>query len=540
MVTVSTISFFSNHQVVQASAENKLRQSQLENANAMRRQTLEILLAAMDTLVDKEEGKILPERKRVMEENLAHLRGNLGVLVESADTPEEQRIANGLAAKIDGLEHGVLKDLANLLEQNASDEEFSKLDDVLDENGTGLDEELGIFAASVQEEMTEAIEGMNDALDLAETSMIAATIIAILILGVAIYAIVRSITTALSNMTEAMGTLAKGDTTITIPSIGEESEIGRMADAVQVFKDEMVLNEQLAQKAAQEQEARSRRASKVDELTKGFDHEIASVLQTVSAASSQMEGTAGSLSTTAEETSHQASAVASAAEQASANVQTVSAAAEQLSNSIQEISHQVIRSTEIAGKAVHEAQDTHAQVQSLAEAASRIGDVVNLITDIAEQTNLLALNATIEAARAGDAGKGFAVVAAEVKNLANQTQKATEEISNQIMGVQSATQEAVQAIDGIGSVIGQINEIATAIASAIEQQGAATRDIALNVEQASAGTREVTLNIEGVNAAAAETGSASNDVLGAAQELAKQAEGLRTVVQTFLDAVKSA
>ena len=350
----------------------------------------------------------------------------------------------------------------------------------------------------------------------------------------------RSITVPIVSMTEAMHTLADGDKTITIPGTGRGDEVGEMADAVQVFKDNMIRADKLAEEQKQAQEAQLRRAETVARLTKTFDSEVGTVLNTVSSAASEMEATAGSMSATAEQTSHQATAVAAAAEEALANVQTVASSAEELGASISEITRQVARSTEIAGEAVIKAEKTHQQVKGLADAAGRIGEVVNLINDIAAQTNLLALNATIEAARAGDAGKGFAVVANEVKNLANQTERATGEISQQIRAVQEETQQAVGAIDEITRIISSINEIATAIASAVEQQDAATQEIARNVEQAAQGTGEVTRNIEGVNQAAGDTGAAAQQVLGAAGELSQQSNHLKRIVDTFLESVRRA
>jgi len=269
-----------------------------------------------------------------------------------------------------------------------------------------------------------------------------------------------------------------------------------------------------------------------------FERDVSSMVGVISSAATELQTTAQSMATTAEQTTQQASAVANAAEQASENVQTVAAATEELTASIQEISRQVSQSTHIAGSAVEEAQRTNIMVQGLAEAAGKIGQVVKLINDIASQTNLLALNATIEAARAGDAGKGFAVVAGEVKNLANQTAKATDEISAQIAAVQAATKDAVGAIQGIGSTISKISEIASAIAAAVEEQGAATQEIARNVQQAAMGTGAVTNNIGSVTHAAGETGHAAHEVLSAAGELSRQSERLNSQVNHFLTDVR--
>jgi len=360
------------------------------------------------------------------------------------------------------------------------------------------------------------------------------------VLGSVGYFFGRGIARPIASMTGAMQTLAGGDKTVTIPATDRGDEIGSMAQAVQVFKDAMIKADEMAAAQEKERAAKEARAKRIEEETKAFDTAVTGILETVSAASTELNSTASSMSATAEETSRQATAVAAASEEASTNVQTVASAAEELSASISEISRQVTQSAQIAGKAVSEANRTNATVKGLAEAAQKIGAVVSLINEIASQTNLLALNATIEAARAGEAGKGFAVVASEVKSLANQTAKATDEIGAQIGAMQAVTGEAVTAIEGIGTVIGQINEIATTIASAVEEQGAATQEIARNVQQASAGTRDVSANITGVTTAAGETGSAANQVLSASDELSKQADALKRQVQQFLAQVRAA
>jgi methyl-accepting chemotaxis protein len=358
--------------------------------------------------------------------------------------------------------------------------------------------------------------------------------------GVVVYLTTRSIVPPLQSMTGAMTELAGGNYSTEIPAVGRKDEVGEMAGAMVVFKENMIKAKEASEREAAAQQAQLERAQSMEKLTQTFDAEVSAVLKAVAAASTQLQATATSMTATAEETSRQSTAVAAAAEQASANVQTVASAAEELTGSVSEISRQVIQSTSIATKAVKDAEHTNAQIKGLAEAAQKIGEVVSLITAIAEQTNLLALNATIEAARAGEAGKGFAVVAAEVKNLANQTAKATEEIAAQIGGIQNATGEAVTAIEGISGTIREISEIATTIAGAVEEQGAATQEIARNVQQAAKGTSEVTSNITGVNQAASETGSAATQVLGASGELSKQSEQLRGQVERFLAGVKTA
>ena len=354
------------------------------------------------------------------------------------------------------------------------------------------------------------------------------------------YMSVRAIAGPITAMTSAMAKLAEGDHGVEIVGTERGDEVGQMAKAVLVFKENMVKAATLAAQEAEAVKQREARTRSIDKLTADFDEESSLVLKTVASAATELQSTAASMTATAEETSRQSTAVAAASEEASTNVQTVASAAEELSASVSEISRQVSQSAEIAGKAVADAERTNQQIQGLAEAAQKIGEVVNLITDIASQTNLLALNATIEAARAGDAGKGFAVVASEVKNLANETAKATEEITGQIAGIQQATKDAVTAIQSIGQTIGSINEIASGIAAAVEEQGAATSEIARNVQQAAAGTQEVSSNISGVTEASASTGAAAEQVLGAAGELSKQSELLRGQVESFLAAVKAA
>ena len=344
----------------------------------------------------------------------------------------------------------------------------------------------------------------------------------------------------IGDMTATMQRLAHGELDAEVPSKNRGDEIGEMAEAVQVFKDNAIARERLEGEQAAEREARERRAETLERLNTDFDQSATTALQTVSSTATQLQSTAEAMSANAEMTNNEASSASAAAGEASTNVQSVASATEQLSASISEISRQVAQASEISSNAVEQAGETNARVEGLAQAANKIGEVVELITDIAEQTNLLALNATIEAARAGDAGKGFAVVASEVKNLANQTAKATEEIGAQISGIQGATQESVRAIGEITNTITEISEIATTVASAMDEQGAATKEIARNVEQAAAGTRDVTNNIEEVTRAAGETGQASGEVLSSAQELAGQSDELRRQVDTFLAGVKAA
>jgi methyl-accepting chemotaxis protein len=355
-----------------------------------------------------------------------------------------------------------------------------------------------------------------------------------------VYLTNRAIVPAILGMVDAMGRLAGGDHSVEIPATDKHDEIGLMARAVLVFKENMIKAKEFAEKEAEAVKARMARAARINELTQGFDAEISSVLKSVAAASTELQATASQMSATAEETSTQASSVSAATEEASTNVQTVAAASEELARAVTEISRQVAQSASIAQKAVTEADRTNATVQGLLADAASIGDVVKLINEIASQTNLLALNATIEAARAGDAGRGFAVVAAEVKNLAEQTAKATDQIGTQVNSIQASSGEVVIAIKGISATISQMNEIAAAIASAVEEQGSATQEIARNVQQAAQGTTEISSNVTGVQQAAADTGAAAQHVLQASNELSEQSERMRARVESFLGNIKAA
>ncbi len=353
--------------------------------------------------------------------------------------------------------------------------------------------------------------------------------------------VVRSVVGPVTGLSKTMLRLADGDLQVAIEPGRFQDEIAEMCDAVRVFKDNAIQVEALRREREQaEARAAGDRRRLLHEMADRFEAGVMGVVQTVSASANEMEVTAQSLSAAAHQGSTQATTVAAASEQASANVQAVSAAAEELTAAIGEIARQVSQAADISKTASDETERTNQMVLTLARTADRIGEVVKMITDIAGQTNLLALNATIEAARAGEAGKGFAVVANEVKNLANQTAKATDEITSQIASVQEETRRAVEAIRHIGTVIEDVRSISSGIASAVEQQGAATLEIARNVQQAADGTREVSHSIHGVTEAASSTDSVARRVLGSAGDLAGNAERLRGQVADFLAGVRAA
>ncbi len=385
--------------------------------------------------------------------------------------------------------------------------------------------------------------GAAEARAIAARSTVQQSILAglLLVCGTAIALLIgRSIVRPVTAMTLAMTRLAAGDKTTPIPAQANKDEVGDMARAVEVFRRQGIQADDLAASQDTQRAANETRAARLSSLVLGFESQVGGVVGELSSSSQELEGTARSMTATAEQTNGQAGAVAQAAQAASAGVQTVAAASEQLAASIGEITRQVAQSARMSSKAVEEARRTDEIVRALAESAQRIGHVVGLINGIAGQTNLLALNATIEAARAGDAGKGFAVVAGEVKGLASQTARATEEIAGQINQIQAATREAVEAIGGIAATIEEVSGIATSIASAVEQQGAATAEIARNVQQTATNTQDVTAHITGVSTAANSTGAAAEQVLAAAGDLSRQAKRLTGEVDRFVTEVRLA
>jgi methyl-accepting chemotaxis protein len=366
------------------------------------------------------------------------------------------------------------------------------------------------------------------------------TIVVLMLIGSTIFG-VFSIARPIRRIGEVLLELANGNKAVDVPYAERGDEVGDNARAAKTFKEKLIQIEALeAEQKQAEQRAVAQRKADMLKLADQFQGAVGGIVDTVSTAANQLEATAGTLTSTAEVTQELSGVVASASEEASTNVQSVASATEELTSSVTEISRQVQESSRIAAEAVTQAKKTDTRINELSQAAARIGDVVKLITAIAEQTNLLALNATIEAARAGEAGRGFAVVASEVKALASQTAKATEEIGTQIGAMQAATGESVAAIKEIGGTIGRISEIASTIAAAVEEQGAATSEIARNVERAARGTAEVATKITDVNRGAGETGSASAQVLASAQSLSRDSSHLKSEVDQFLAAVRAA
>ena len=373
-----------------------------------------------------------------------------------------------------------------------------------------------------------------------QRSLIFAGLILLFTLAVSIF-VARRITAPLQRMTVTMNDLASGNLDVEVPGVGRGDEVGEMAKAVEVFKSNAIARQSLE---GERREAETRtvagRKADMNRMADDFEAAVGQIVDAVSSASTQLELSAGTLTSTAERAEELATTVAAASEEASTNVQSVASATEEMSSSVNEISRRVQQSAQMASEAVGQAKATNDRVGELSKAASRIGDVVELINTIAGQTNLLALNATIEAARAGEAGRGFAVVASEVKALAEQTAKATGEIGQQISGIQAATQESVDAIREISGTIERLSEISSTIAAAVEEQGAATQEISRNVQQAARGTQQVSSNITDVQRGASETGSASSQLLAAAQSLSGDSNRLKLEVGKFLSSVRAA
>jgi methyl-accepting chemotaxis protein len=512
--------------------------SELARINDLMRESVEQTTIAV---IGRQSPKNIQKYIDSVEANLAEIDRLVQGYEKRVAYDEDRKLLNEWSAKRATLVgKGIRPALVALKAQAFDDAE----DTVLGVAMKQFEETQRLFNAILAGELNKAGQTENAAnrrYEFTRNVAIAAVLLAVgLCAGMAGY-VRRSITRPLATVTEAMKSLASGDTNVDVPHAERADEIGETAKAAQRFKDSLIRID--AMKAAQhEAEARAAAQRKADmhTLADGFEKAVGNIVDSVSSSATELEAAAGTLTHTAETTQQLAGVVASASEEASTNVQTVAAATDELSASVGEISRQVHESHKIAGEAVKQAEKTDARINQLSQAASRIGDVVKLITAIAEQTNLLALNATIEAARAGEAGRGFAVVASEVKSLANQTAKATEEIGSQIAGMQAATQDSVAAIKEIGATIGHISEIASTIAAAVEEQGAATKEISRNVQEAAKGTTEVAANIADVNRGAGETGSASTQVLSSAQALAGEGNRLKLEVDKFVAGVRAA
>jgi methyl-accepting chemotaxis protein len=474
---------------------------------------------------------------------LATFKANLGKAQQEIALLEKVDLPSNLAALLASVKAGVIK-YAEAFEKTGpnlllADELYYKAITPLI---VGTIEKMDNVKASIGQAFEKTTADTDDRISSTVTMQEIVAGAAVLMGLMIAFLIARSIIGPLSGLTSGMKELAGGNFGVVLPGLDRKDEVGDMAQAVETFK---VLAEQKARdeaeaKIRQDQIAAQQRKADMIKLADDFESAIGEIVETVSSASTELEASASTLTSTAVRSQELTTMVAAASEEASTNVQSVASATEEMASSVNEISRQVQESARIATDAVDQARKTNDRVGELSKAAARIGDVVELINTIAGQTNLLALNATIEAARAGEAGRGFAVVASEVKALAEQTAKATGEIGQQISGIQAATQESVGAIKEISGTIEKLSEISSTIAAAVEEQGAATQEISRNVQQAAQGTQQVSSSITEVQRGASETGSASSQVLSAAQSLSGDSNRLKLEVGKFLNSVRAA
>lgn len=540
-VVLASVALFVTRSVNQSVLQMAERQQQFEVVTNMRRSALGVMLNAMDTIVDKEEGEIEPGRFAAMVEGLDQLAELAPQLKALADTEEETQLAGLIPAKIAGLKQGVLVDLKSLIETGASDQEFARLDDVLDQSGAELTEMLTRIGQSVSAEMSQAAAASEKELETATWFLAIALMAMIAVIVPFVWFLVRSITRPMFGLTGVMGEMAKGRDDVEVPGQDSTDELGEMARAVEVFRQNAQKMKQLeAEKQDNQRAAEEGRRDEMLALADEFEQTVLGIMQELSEAVEGMASNTQSMSGVVTNATDSSQKAQDAAHAASGNMQTVAGAAEELTASIREIAGQINSANQVSNGAVEEAEQASSRMQALVEASSRIGEVVSLINDIAGQTNLLALNATIEAARAGDAGKGFAVVASEVKSLATQTAKATEEIAAQISAIQGTTTDAVGAIEGMSQTIERIREISNAVAAAVEEQDAAAAEISSNIQDAAGRSGDVSANIESAARNAGEAGSRASEVDGLAQQLSLKADALNTQVREFVDRLRAA
>lgn len=524
-------------------ASTKATHSHFDDARLLTRikeDRLSITLAAMDSIVDKDKGQISSERLKNIQELSQRLANDAKKVGDVITNAADKTVANRLPQAVAALSALIQTDLKSAIDRRAEEEVFDKLDDSIDAAGDKVEEMLDQLLASLDADLASAWAEQDSIMENSVRLALSVCAIALLLLTVLSRTISASITGPLERLTKTTSRLANGERAIEVSDIANQDEIGELARAVQIFKDALAQADQLrAEQAELKARGEAERKQALNSLASDFESGVKGIAGTVSSSATQLQGTAGHLSQSSQRAEQQAASLALATEQTASNVEAVVTAADQLSSAIQEISQSVEQSSAIARSAANEALQVNATVSQLSESAQCIGDVVKMINTIASQTNLLALNATIEAARAGEAGKGFAVVANEVKSLANQTARATGEISSQIAAVQNATSEVVEAIAGIAGIIEEIGGISTSISAAVDQQGAATSEIARNIQQASNSTRQVADGVAAMALVVNDVNADASNVLDAANALSGNASTLAGEVDHFLVHVRN-